>query len=203
MPTRNGSGSANSLKSDSGPYGGAEYRAREAARSGGDTTPTMKEIREQLNDDVANDPELGRYADRVKNMMTNIFSPVSKQTLLDKFNRDVGDVQFNPYRPFTDFVEKDVTREITDKLNTFVAYRDLLEGINGKTQELKALDDAIRDYAGTAVYYRNNLEAALESGDTETARNAEALNQYNRAALYVKNALQDAILPSKRGPRNG
>jgi hypothetical protein len=158
----------------------------------------MKEIREQINDPIFKEAGLVDFAKSITGIRAT-----SRQALMERFGRDVGDVQFNPFRPFTDFVEKDVTQEIGDKLNTFVAYRDLLEGLGSKKQELNALDDAIRDYAGTAVYYRNNLESALESGDTETARNAEALNQYNRAALYVKNAIQDAILPSKRGPRNG
>ena len=74
----------------------------------------------------------------------------SDQSTLDFFNNTIGNVQFNPYRPFTNYVDRDVDDESTDKLNAFIAFRDLLESKGRSKEELAKLDEDIEDYADRA-----------------------------------------------------
>jgi hypothetical protein len=219
MPTRNGSGSANSLKSESGPYGGAEYRAAEAKRSGGGSGITMKGIREQLNDTTSLESGLVRAAEEIKNMGTNVLVPVTPNDLMDKFNRDFGGggSAYNPYYPFTRN-QKDVFTDTMNTINTSVAYRDLLEARGATKGELKTIDDAIERYADRADslvqhfdikssnYPYGNVDEESEKevySDEYRAKERKIIESHNEYALYLKNAIQDAIIPSKRGPRNG
>jgi hypothetical protein len=209
----------NSLRSDSGPYGGAEYRAAEAKRSGGDYGITMKGIREQLNDATSLESGLVRAAEQIKNMGTNVLVPVTPNDLMDKFNRDFGggSSAYNPYYPFTRN-QKDVFTDTMDTLNTSVAYRDLLSARGATKEELKTIDDAIERYADkvdTLVQhfdikeynypYTVSVDEETEKNiysDEDRARERKIIESHNEYALYLKNAIQDAIIPSKRGPRN-
>lgn len=183
--------SATSVRSDSGPYGGADYRAAEAKRGGGNVGSTMKDIRAELSSNKG----LKDYADDIKAKKAE-----TPQGVLDNFNAGVGDVQFNPYRPFTNFVDRDVGDESSDKLNTFIAFRDLLESQGRSKQEIAQLDDAIEDYADKAALLQYSVENAPD--DSKGDRFGVVLQQYNRSVLSTKNLFQDIILPSKRGPRN-
>jgi hypothetical protein len=209
-------------RSESGPYGGAEYRAAEAKRSGGDSGITMKGIREQLNDTTSLESGLVRAAEQIKNMGTNVLVPVTPNDLMDKFNRDFGGGSsvYNPYYPFTRN-QKDVFTDTMDTLNTSVAYRDLLEARGATKGELKTIDNAIERYADkvdTLVqhfdlkeynypYGREELVDSLGGekevySDEYRAKERKIIESHNESALYLKNAIQDAIIPSKRGPRN-
>lgn len=183
-------------RSESGPYGGADYRAAEAKRGGGNTGATMKSIRAELN--ASDNREVGEVVDRAVNIRK---ITTGKSGVLDKFNMDIGDVQFNPYRPFTNFVDKDVDRESLDKLNTFVAFRDFLKEDGGSKQEIARLDEAIEDYADKAEDLRVFVNNS-EDGDKPGSKFQKILAEYNKSALSAKNLFQDIILPSKKGPRN-
>jgi hypothetical protein len=129
-------------RSESGPYGGADYRAAEAKRSGGDSGTTVKAIREDLAMSTA---DLRDYAGDIK-----FLKGESDQSTLDFFNNTIGNVQFNPYRPFTNYVDRDVDDESTDKLNAFIAFRDLLESKGRSKEELAKLDEDFEVYADRA-----------------------------------------------------
>jgi hypothetical protein len=205
-------------RTESGPYGGADYRAAEAKRGGGDYGITMKGIREQLNDTTSLESGLVRAAEEIKNMGTNVLVPVTPSDLMDKFNRDFGGggSAYNPYYPFTRN-QKDVFTDTMDTLNTSVAYRDLLEARGATKGELKTIDDAIERYADkvdTLVQHFDIKEYNYPygRGDEETEKNVysdedrakerKIIESHNEYALYLKNAIQDAIIPSKKGPRN-
>jgi hypothetical protein len=205
-------------RSEGGPYGGADYRAAEAKRSGGGSGITMKGIREQLNDTTSLESGLVNQAEQIKNMGKNIFSPVTPNELMDKFNRDFGDgsSSYNPYYPFTRN-QKDVFSDTMRTLNTSVAFRDLLEARGATKGELKTIDDAIERYADRVDSLVQHFDIKEYNypygrGDEETeknvyseedrARERKIIESHNEYALYLKNAIQDAIIPSKRGPRN-
>jgi hypothetical protein len=209
-------------RSESGPYGGADYRAAEAKRSGGGSGITMKGIREQLNDATSLESGLVDQAEQIKNMGKNIFSPVTPNELMDKFNSDFGGGA-SSYNPYYDFSrrQKDVFTDTMSTLNTSVAFRDLLEARGATKGELKTIDDAIERYADrvdTLVqhfdikeynypYGREELVDSLGGekevySDEDRARERKIIESHNEYALYLKNAIQDVIIPSKRGPRN-
>ncbi len=200
-------------RSESGPYGGAEYRAAEAKRSGGDSGITMKGIREQLNDATSKEAGFVGYAEEIKRKVE-----VEPNELMDKFNRDFGDgsSSYNPYYPFTRN-QKDVFTDTMNTINTSVAYRDLLEARGATKGELKTIDDAIERYADRVDTLVQHFDVKASNypygrGDEETeknvysdedrARERKIIESHNEYALYLKNAIQDAIIPSKRGPRN-
>lgn len=214
MPTRNaGASSNNSLKSDSGPYGGADYRAAEAKRSGGDYGIGMEGIREQLNDETSKGAGFVDAAAEIKNKVN-----VLPDALMDEFNRDFGGggSAYNPYYPFTRN-QKDVFTDTMNTINLSVAFRDLLEARGATKGELKTMDDAIERYAegvDTLVqhfdikkynYPYGRVDEETEKNvysDEDRARERKVIESHNKSALYLKNAIQDVIIPSKRGPRN-
>jgi hypothetical protein len=197
MARGNKSSEGRKARSESGPYGGADYRAAEAKRGGGDSGTTVRGLRE----DLAMTENLRDYADDLKSLKGE-----SDQSILDFFGNTIGDVQFNPYRPFTNYVDRDVEEESTDKLNAFIAFRDFLESEGRSKQELAELDEDIEDYADRAgvleYVVRNGPDSRTEGGSgNQPAGFAKVLGEYNKSVLRVKNTIQDIILPSKRGPR--
>jgi hypothetical protein len=208
-------GSSFKASSESSPYGGADYRAAEAKRSGGDYGITMKGIREQLNDRTSKEAGLPDAAEEIKRMVE-----VKPDELMDRFNSDFdnGASAYNPYYPFTRN-QKDVFTDTMNTLNTSVAYRDLLEARGATKGELKTIDDAIGRYADgvdslvrhfdikeTNYPYSVRVDKETEKNiysDEDRARERKIIESHNEYALYLKNAIQDAIIPSKRGPRNG
>ena len=155
-------------------------------------------------------------------MGKNIFSPVTPNELMDKFNSDFGGGA-SSYNPYYDFSrrQKDVFTDTMSTLNTSVAFRDLLEARGATKGELKTIDDAIERYADrvdTLVqhfdikeynypYGREELVDSLGGekevySDEDRARERKIIESHNEYALYLKNAIQDVIIPSKRGPRN-
>ena len=207
-------GSSFKASSEASPYGGADYRAAEAKRSGGDYGITMKGIREQLNDETSKKAGLPDAAEEIKRKVE-----VKPDELMDRFNSDFGGgaSAYNPYYPFTRN-QKDVFTDTMNTLNTSVAYRDLLE-VRGATKgELKTIDDAIGRYADRVDSLVQHFDIKAYNypygrGDEKTeknvysdedrARERKIIESHNEYALYLKNAIQDAIIPSKRGPRNG
>ena len=178
----------------------------------------MKGIREQLNDELSKEAGFVRDAENIKNMGTNVLVPVTPDDLMDKFNRDFGGggSAYNPYYPFTRN-QKDVFTDTMSTLNTAVAYRDLLSARGSSKGELKTIDDAIERYADrvdTLVQHFDKKEYRYPYGrgdeetemnvysDEDRAKERKIIESHNEYALYLKNAIQDSIIPSKRGPRN-
>jgi len=206
--------SATSVRSDSGPYGGADYRAAEAKRSGGDYGITMKGIREQLNDETSKEAGLPGAAEEIKRKVK-----IEPDELMDSFNSDFGGgaSAYNPYYPFTRR-QKDVFTDTMNTINTSVAYRDLLATRGATKGELKTIDDAIERYADgvdtlvqhfdikeTNYPYSVSVDEETEKNiysDEDRAKERKIIERHNEYALYLKNAIQDAIIPSKKGPRN-
>ena len=179
-------------RSESGPYGDAGYRSREAARSGGDSGITMRVIRRELNEYYGQEPS--DFVDTAKDLR-NI---PTQQGVLDSFNRAVDNIQLNPYRPFTNIVDRDVNDESTANLSMFVAYRDLLAEQGKSKQEIAQLDEAIENYAEEAA----QLMFALQYAEENERIGASIIERYNKSALKAKDTFQDIILPSKKEPRN-
>lgn len=205
--------SATSVRSDSGPYGGADYRAAEAKRGGGNYGITMKGIREQLNDETSKEAGLVDASAEIKKKVN-----VSPDELMDEFNRDFGygGSSYNPYYPFTRN-QKDVFTDTMNTINLSVAFRDLLEARGANKGELKTIDDAIERYServDTLVQHFDIKESRYPYGrgdeeteknvysDEDRAREIKIIESHNEYALYLKNAIQDSIIPSKKGPRN-
>jgi hypothetical protein len=174
----------------------------------------MKGIREQLNDATSKEAGFVYYAEGVKNMVKD-----EPSEIMDRFNSDFGGgaSAYNPYYPFTRN-QKDVFTDTMNTINTSVAYRDLLEARGATKGELKTIDDAIERYADrvdTLVQHFDIKEYNYPygRGDEETEKNVyseedrakerKIIESHNEYALYLKNAIQDAIIPSKRGSRNG
>ena len=207
MPTRNGGASSNnSLRSDSGPYGGAEWRANEAKR-GGSGVPDFS---------VADVREIVRFSDRreqdnyagVANGIKNTPAKTSQDLLDDFLHSDFSNKQYNYQGRGVGAIDSfDVFNGAQENYNVLLAYRDLLENGNGNSgtafvkskEEIAQLDEAILNYAEVS---RVSYET-LEYGRSGTEESAEALANYNRAVLNVRNVFADIIVPSKRGPRNG
>ena len=200
-------------RSEGGPYGGADYRAAEAKRGGAGYGIAMKGIREQLNDEMSKQAGFPDAAAEIKKKVND-----SPDELMDNFNRDfgLGGSAYNPYYPFTRR-QKDVFTDTMNTINLSVAFRDLLEARGATKGELKTVDDAIERYAervDTLVQHFDIKEYNYPygRGDEETekniyseedrARERKIIESHNEYALYLKNAIQDLIIPSKKGPRN-
>jgi hypothetical protein len=213
MARGNKSSEGRAARSEGGPYGGAEYRAAEAKRGGGDYGIKMKGIREQLNDATSKEAGFVGYAEDVKGLVN-----AEANELMDKFNSDFGGGA-SSYNPYYDFSrrQKDVFTDTMSTLNTSVAFRDLLEARGASKEAIKTIDDAIEVYADRAdtliqhfdikeynyPYGRGDEETEKNVySDEDRARERKIIKSHNEYALYLKNAIQDAIIPSKRGPRN-
>lgn len=211
MPTRNGSSSSNSLRSDSGPYGGADYRAAEAKRSGaGKADISMADIRGQLVDELSQKAGFPDASAEIKKKVSS-----KPDELMDDFNSDFGASKYNPYYTFQLGRVKDVYTDTIGRLNTAVAYRDLMEARGATKEQIKDIDYAIERYAmgadeliqhfdsAESRYPYGNIAGGYESTAEEIAKERKVIDLHNEYGLYLKNAIQDAIIPSKRGPRNG
>lgn len=200
-------------RSEGGPYGGADYRAAEAKRGGAGYGIAMKGIREQLNDEMSKQAGFPDAAAEIKKKVN-----VSPDELMDEFNRDFGGggSGYNPYYPFTRR-QKDVFTDTMNTINLSVAFRDLLEARGATKGELKTVDDAIERYAervDTLVQHFDIKEYNYPYGrgdeeteenvysDEDRAKERKIIESHNEYALYLKNAIQDLIIPSKKGPRN-
>jgi hypothetical protein len=174
----------------------------------------MKGIREQLNDATSKEAGFVGYAEEIKRKVE-----VEPNELMDRFNSDFGiggSAAYNPYYPFTRN-QKDVFTDTMNTINTSVAYRDLLEARGATKGELKTIDDAIERYSERVDTLVQHFDVKASNypygrGDEETEKNVysdedrakerKIIESHNEYALYLKNAIQDAIIPSKRGPRN-
>ena len=193
-----------SLASDSGPYGGAEWRAMEAKRGGSVPDFSVADIREIVRfSDRREQDNFEGVANEIKNTTAK-----TSQDLLDNFlHSDFANKQYNYRKGFGALDSYDVFNGTQENYNVLLAYRDLLANGNSNSgtafvkskKEIAQLDEAILNYAEKArIAYE-----ALEYGRSGTEGSAEALENYNRAVAYVRNTFADIILPTKRGPRVG
>lgn len=186
MARGNKSSEGRAARTESNPYGGAEYRANEAARSGSNTLPTMKDVRSDLNSNLAKVAGLVDYAKEIKEFTGSESS--SKNPLLERFNDDVGDVQWNSNLA-SKLEPQDAFSETIDKLSTFVAFRDKLEILGVKKSVLANLDRDIVEYAGSA----EKLYNALDDNSTSPLQRERAIVEYNDYALACKDAIRKSI----------
>lgn len=162
----------------------------------------MADIRKDLNGALSQEAGLPAAALEIKKKVG--YKP---DELMESFiYKDFGDAQYNPYYGFQRR-QKDVFSDVMSQLNTAVAYRDLLETRGVSKEQINKIDDAIEGYAtfGSDLvqhfdrknysYPYGNPDLGAEYSAEEKASERKVIDLHNKYALYLKNAIQDAIIP--------